>query len=264
MNRLNIVAVLALGGSIALLGASASVAHANVEIGGTAGVHIFSSTNELGVPDTTGAPSERNSALFGLRLGGFFNDHIGVEGEVGLIPSQPRAGVTFDIYNLAWRAHLVYQFRAEDPKNKMVPYVFGGGGAMTIVKSQMPSVIGANCGPGCTKDTDAELYFGVGAKYRVDNGWGLRGDVYVLFPPSSGSSGATVDEEVLLSIYKEFGRKPAEKAVETPKGPKDTDGDGINDDVDKCPTEAGPKENDGCPDKDGDGDGIIDRLDKCP
>ena len=34
--------------------------------------------------------------------------------------------------------------------------------------------------------------------------------------------------------------------------------------ADKCPNEAGPKENDGCPDKDGDGDGIIDRLDKCP
>jgi outer membrane protein OmpA-like peptidoglycan-associated protein len=44
----------------------------------------------------------------------------------------------------------------------------------------------------------------------------------------------------------------------------DRDGDGVPDDVDKCPDEPGPKENQGCPDKDTDGDGIPDRLDKCP
>jgi len=49
-----------------------------------------------------------------------------------------------------------------------------------------------------------------------------------------------------------------------PPKPLDTDGDGIPDTEDKCPTEPGPKENEGCPDKDSDGDGIIDRLDKCP
>ena len=45
---------------------------------------------------------------------------------------------------------------------------------------------------------------------------------------------------------------------------KDTDGDGIPDDRDRCPTEAGPRDNDGCPDKDTDGDGVLDRNDKCP
>ena len=45
---------------------------------------------------------------------------------------------------------------------------------------------------------------------------------------------------------------------------KDTDRDGIPDEQDKCPNEAGPKENGGCPDKDSDGDGIVDRKDKCP
>ncbi|MFT3841020.1 MAG: OmpA family protein [Myxococcaceae bacterium] len=44
----------------------------------------------------------------------------------------------------------------------------------------------------------------------------------------------------------------------------DPDGDGIKGAADKCPTEAGTKENDGCPDKDKDGDGLVDRLDKCP
>ena len=44
----------------------------------------------------------------------------------------------------------------------------------------------------------------------------------------------------------------------------DNDKDGILDTDDKCPNEAGPKENGGCPDKDKDGDGVVDRLDKCP
>ena len=252
MNRLfrpTIVAALAVGG----LAATASVASANVEIGGTAGIHVFSTTNELGVPDVADAPSERNSALFGLRLGVMFNDIFGIEGEFGVIPSESRS-LVFDVWNITYRAHLIAQFGAADPNHKLIPFVLFGGGAMQVVSSKNEDVI--------AKDTDAELYAGIGAKYRVDNGWGLRGDGRILFPPSSSGNGATVDFEVLLSIYKEFGRKAPEKAA--PEGPKDTDGDGITDDVDKCPNEPGPKENQGCPDKDTDGDGIVDRLDKCP
>jgi hypothetical protein len=34
--------------------------------------------------------------------------------------------------------------------------------------------------------------------------------------------------------------------------------------LDKCPAQAGPTENGGCPDIDTDSDGVVDRLDKCP
>lgn len=48
----------------------------------------------------------------------------------------------------------------------------------------------------------------------------------------------------------------------------DTDGDGIDDNVDQCPTEAedfdGFADEDGCPDQDNDKDGILDKDDKCP
>jgi outer membrane protein OmpA-like peptidoglycan-associated protein len=44
----------------------------------------------------------------------------------------------------------------------------------------------------------------------------------------------------------------------------DRDGDGVPDDVDRCPNEPGPRENTGCPDEDRDGDGVVDRLDSCP
>jgi len=46
--------------------------------------------------------------------------------------------------------------------------------------------------------------------------------------------------------------------------PKDSDGDGITDDKDKCPTVAGVAKYDGCPVPDTDKDGINDDDDKCP
>ncbi|MBA2539502.1 MAG: OmpA family protein [Deltaproteobacteria bacterium] len=49
--------------------------------------------------------------------------------------------------------------------------------------------------------------------------------------------------------------------------PGDQDGDGILDDVDKCPRVPEDKDNyldeDGCPDDDNDSDGLADRVDKC-
>src|SRR5450432_1502904 len=133
MNRLfrpTLVAALAAGG----IAASTQVADANVEIGGTAGIHVFSSTNELGVPDVANAPSERNSALFGLRLGIMFNDIFGIEGEFGVIPSESRS-LVFDIWNLTYRGHLIAQFGASDPNRKLIPFVLFGGGALQVVSS---------------------------------------------------------------------------------------------------------------------------------
>jgi OOP family OmpA-OmpF porin len=232
---------------------------ANVEIGGTAGVHVFSETNELGVPDIADAPSERNSALFGLRIGAFFGDMVGVEAEVGVVPSESRT-LVFDIWNLTYRAHVVAQFLADKPKNKLIPFVLAGAGAFQVVDTQGPDTI--------MKDTDAVIYAGIGAKYRVDNGWGLRADARILFPPSSKDEGFTTDFEVLLSIYKEFGRKSEEKAIEPPPVDNDPDKDGVLGEADKCPNEPEDKDSfqdeDGCPDLDNDADGVADAADQCP
>ena len=43
----------------------------------------------------------------------------------------------------------------------------------------------------------------------------------------------------------------------------DTDGDGVCDENDLCPTVAGPQDNEGCPYTDTDGDGVLDKDDKC-
>ena len=60
---------------------------------------------------------------------------------------------------------------------------------------------------------------------------------------------------------------PRDKCV-APVLPPDTDGDGILDKNDKCPTEPEDKDGfedaDGCPDPDNDKDGVLDAADKCP
>ncbi|MFZ9388255.1 MAG: OmpA family protein [Chitinophagaceae bacterium] len=63
-----------------------------------------------------------------------------------------------------------------------------------------------------------------------------------------------------------FGHKKEVKELPPPPPPqrKDTDGDGIYDDEDKCPTVPGIAKYQGCPIPDTDGDGINDEEDKCP
>jgi len=246
-------------GTIAAL--SATVAHANVEVGATAGLHVFSINNELGVPDTVKATSMRNTALFGLRLGVMFGDMIGVEAEVGVMPTEDR-NLVYDVYAVTGRGHLIAQFRAANPANQFLPFVVLGGGVTNVFRSDHADRI--------DKDTDAALYAGVGAKYRVENGWGLRFDARWLLPPSSKNESAASDYEALLSVYKEFGRKSAPKVEDEVVAPvdEDPDKDGILGDADGCPNEPedadGFQDEDGCPDTDNDGDGILDGDDQCP
>ena len=65
-------------------------------------------------------------------------------------------------------------------------------------------------------------------------------------------------------------KSPKDRCVDSAATPVtgDNDGDGIPDNVDKCPTDPedkdGFQDEDGCPDPDNDGDGIPDKRDKCP
>ena len=65
-------------------------------------------------------------------------------------------------------------------------------------------------------------------------------------------------------------KSPRDKCTDkvAPPAPGDMDGDGILDNVDKCPREPedkdGFEDEDGCPDLDNDKDGIPDKADKCP
>ena len=247
-------------GALALGGVQS--AQANVEVGVTAGLHTFSINNEIGVADTPRATSPRNTALFGLRLGMTFGDMIGVEIEGGVLPTEDR-NLVYDLWLGTVRGHVIAQFRAENPDNALVPFVVAGAGGLFSVKSDKPERI--------AEEEDFYFYGGVGAKYRVENGWGLRFDARALGVPSSKNESLGLDSEFLVSVYKEFGR--AEKVVEEELPPpppvdEDPDKDGISGSADQCPNDPedadGFQDDDGCPDGDNDGDGIPDGSDQCP
>jgi outer membrane protein OmpA-like peptidoglycan-associated protein len=86
------------------------------------------------------------------------------------------------------------------------------------------------------------------------------------FPASRET--ATADENARRALELSPRGKCNPGAPPPPAKVLDTDGDGIPDTVDKCPTEPedadGFQDDDGCPDPDNDLDGVPDKSDKCP
>ncbi len=275
------------GLAIGLLIASTRLASANVEIGAMGGVHVFSDDSELGTTDGPNAPSQRNSALLGVRVGGFFAGLVGLEAELGVIPTESRQ-TKFGVTDLTYRVHLVLQLRARDPAHVVIPFVLAGAGGFTVVAASNGAFKNdpeKNIEP----DTDAAVYFGAGLKVHLGASAGLRLDGRVIVMPSSentipadpASTKQTLDFEALASVYYEIGRTPPHAAPPPPPPPPppddakrcpeagcDRDSDGIPDAVDRCPDEAedkdGFQDDDGCPELDNDADGVADNQDKCP
>ena len=84
----------------------AGAAHAEVELGGIAGLRVFSDDSGFGVEDGPEADSQKNTALFGIRLSVFFGERFGVEAEAGVIPGEGRA-MLYDVWNLTDRKSVV-------------------------------------------------------------------------------------------------------------------------------------------------------------
>jgi OmpA-OmpF porin, OOP family len=245
------------------------------------GGHFFTTEHILG--RVKGDPSEmspRNSGMFGGHLGFHFNRWIGVEGEVMGIPTHNRDFVvpssggdpqTTKLWVFAYRASFVLHLN----DNYMVqPFLLAGYGGMTSLSGNSAVVPG---------DTVGFIHGGVGFKVGFTPWIGIRLDGRILLPwtavpgmPIGDRIGYTgPDFEAFAGLYVNFSEVEKihifhnERVIEkvTPKR-GDRDGDGIPDDIDKCPNEPedkdGFQDEDGCPDPDNDHDGIPDALDKCP
>jgi OOP family OmpA-OmpF porin len=123
------------------------------------------------------------------------------------------------------------------------------------------------------KETDPVAFWGLGATFPIpglDGRWQLRLDGRQGIMPARGG-GVTSTFQLQLGVGIAFGlpRRAATSHVEvTSAAEKDSDGDGIPDRLDKCPTAAetvnGVADDDGCPEPDPDGDGIVGDADRCP
>jgi OmpA-OmpF porin, OOP family len=134
----------------------------------------------------------------------------------------------------------------------------------------------------------SRVTYGVGAAYRVLPGVDVVADTYATLLTSSAASSLKPSNEVVGGVkvfvernsYLMLGAGPRYTSgfeaadvrafigfiFEPSIG--DRDGDGIKDDVDKCPDQPedfdGFQDEDGCPDPDNDNDGILDKDDRCP
>jgi opacity protein-like surface antigen len=226
------------------------------EVGVSGGVHLFSKHLELGVADDPTLTSPEHAPLFALRLGVLFNRNFAIEAEGVGIPTKAR-DTGASAFLIGARGSLVYNIMpGQIAGGKFVPFLLAGAGVMSVAATDGA----ADSYTAIKKDSDFEFHGGVGAKYYLTDVVHLRLDARAMGLPSTDKQSFTVDWEFMAGVGFTFGgTDPA------PPPPvnliKDSDNDGIPDEQDKCPTQAGPKENDGCPDKDLDGDGLVDRKD---
>ena len=259
-----------LGGPSLLLSAMALLtsverpAHAEIDAGVFAGVHFFNDDNRLGRLNTaTTTNGLDHSGIVALRIAYVPIPRLAIEAELGIIPTSSHDGSS-RVGVMAARGHLLLNLLT----GRVRPFLLAGGGGMFA----MPST-----GSKIAQDAEGALHLGAGLQADVSKGWGLRLDGRAVFPQGI-SQALTTEGEILLGFYGRFdvqGAASEPPAVVTPAAPApvpvavpppivDSDGDGIVDSLDKCPTAVGLPVNGGCPDVDGDGDGVVDRLDKCP
>ncbi len=225
--------------------ATAQIEAETFSINPHAGVHIFFDNDQN--LDTSG--------VFGLGLGYAFSERWGIEGIFDFSnPNVDEGSGDVDIFRYGLDA--LYHFR---PDKKLVPYLSVGAGAMTFDPSS-----GSN-------STKAQANAGGGLKYFVTDSLALRADTRYLasfddtyhnFLGTLGLTyvfGAGGDGERAEAV-------PAKEEIVAAVVPRDSDGDGVNDDRDRCPDTPSDMSADanGCPVRvDGDGDGVEDAMDAC-
>ncbi len=230
------------------------------EIGALGGVHLFATDLELGVADDPGLTTPKDAGLVGLRLGFVLHPLFALELEGMLIPTADRQ-FDFRAWITAERIQLRFDIPARAADGKLQPFVLAGVGGMSVVSTQGSTY------EELKKDTDFVYHFGVGAKYAFTDLVFARLDARFLEVPNTTKDGVSADWEFTGGFGLAFGGAPPPPPPPPPPPTPvvtDRDKDGIPDATDKCPSEAGPPENGGCPDKDRDKDGVIDRKDKCP
>lgn len=165
----------------------------------------------------------------------------------------------------------VVQYHFYKPERIVSPYVMAGAGGVLELGGNFNMQFPVGAGlifritPNAYFNYQAEYRFSV-AEYRnnLHHGFGF---IY-LFKQKTKEDKPAEDEKPLIKdtdgdgVVDELDLCPNEKGIPSLKGCPDKDGDGVPDYQDKCPDKAGPQIYNGCPDTDG--DGIPDHEDECP
>ncbi len=241
--------------AIAVLGLGLAVpgparADNSFKLSGFFGVRTASEVSELGTPSTT---SVGNSIGLGPRLRFDVFKRFAVEAELGVFPGSTRVN-DVSVVVLDPRAHVVVNLP-------------GGSGFSPMLLAGVGGPVGISANSDVIRTgIQVEGYAGGAIQYSRGGGLSFRLDVRAHGGPARDDSKVALGMEVLIGIsYRAKSRK--ERGLPTLAKDLDSDGDGINDNVDKCINRAedkdGFKDDDGCPDIDDDLDEVLDVADKC-
>jgi outer membrane protein OmpA-like peptidoglycan-associated protein len=221
------------------------------EVGGFVGLLFPNKLHNLRDDKSAQQPYTSPALDLGLRVGFLPIKYVGLEVEGAVAPTTVKTGGAATLF--AARAHVIGQL----PIGRITPFLLVGGGKMGGASRSMGT------------DIDPAFHFGLGAKYAITEGFGVRLDVRDNMTQkastltSQAKDGDQVSHwEVLLGASFALECRH-EKEEAAPPPPRDSDGDGFLDDKDKCPMQPGIAP-DGCPDKDSDGDTVLDSKDACP
>ncbi len=187
-----------------------------------------------------GAQDINSDLLYAIGLGYNLTERFGIEGVFSRIDTDMKGpDRTIDVDSMISHVDGLYHFM---PESDVVPYIGAGLGYIDIESDR-----GENHSSWLGN-------YGAGVKVAITESLAARGDVRHLVDFDGGNSNLAYT----LGLTMLFGGK-------TEQPPMDSDGDGVTDDMDKCPgTPAGVAvDSKGCP-LDSDGDGVTDDKDKCP
>jgi OOP family OmpA-OmpF porin len=191
-----------------------------------------------------GAQYLKTEPVYGLRVGYSLNKWWDVEGVFDYVSTESKDG-NGDASAYNYRVEGLYNIM---PGERFIPFLAAGVGGNTV---DYPEPTGHGT------VTRAVLDYGAGLKYFVSESWAVRADVrhLLVFDKTNRVLG---NLEYAIGLNYLFGKS-------APAPEMDSDGDGVMDDMDKCPdTPRGASvDSDGCP-LDSDGDGVFDYKDKCP
>jgi OOP family OmpA-OmpF porin len=215
------------------------------ELGAFVGPVFISDDNSFRGPTvvTPGQPPEfqpfstykQPAAEFGLRGAYFPLSFLGGEIEGMVAAAETDDGQSATV--LGARGHVIVQ----TPYWSVVPFLLGGVGYWHVLNDVSGD------------DTDPAFHFGGGAKVNVTSNLAVRLDIRDTITNERPTGGYPNNIEALAGANLVLGR---------PAPVTDRDGDGLLDERDECPLEAGTLPN-GCPVRDSDADGITDLDDQC-